>query len=126
MKWFRAKIGRVTSLALFALAIDLALSFGHLHLEQLGSGKVTSGILLSVISHDDDRQNNKHDGHPDDLCPICMAQAAVGTALASFAPALTLDLLYVELDPISGLEAGIAQPPRASFRSRGPPLSRPV
>jgi hypothetical protein len=126
MKWLRANIGQVTSLALFALAINLALSFGHLHLEDIDGGQATSGILLSVISHHGDRQNDKHDGHPDDLCPICMAQAALGTGFASSAPALTIDLAYVEVDPISAPELAIPQPPRASFQSRRPPLSRPV
>jgi hypothetical protein len=123
MKWLRANIGQVTSLALFALAINLALSFGHLHLEDIGGGKATSGILLAAISHHGDRQNDKRDGHPDDLCPICMAQAALGTGFASSAPALTVDLAYVELDPIFAPELGIPQPPCASFHSRGPPLS---
>jgi hypothetical protein len=33
MKWFRGKIRRGTSLALLALAINLTLSFGHIHLD---------------------------------------------------------------------------------------------
>jgi hypothetical protein len=123
MKWLRANIRQVTSLALFALAINLALSFGHLHLEDIGRGKATSGILLAAISRHGDGQSDRHDGHPDDLCPICMAQAALGTGFASPAPALTVDLAYVELDPISAPQLGIPQPPRASFQSRGPPLS---
>jgi hypothetical protein len=126
MKWLRANIGQVTSLALFALAMNLALSFGHLHLEDIGGRQATSGILLSVISQHNDRQNDKHNGRPDDLCPICTAQAALGTALASFAPVLTVDLGHVELDPISAPELIIPRPPRAFFQSRGPPLSRPV
>jgi len=126
MKWLRAYIGQVTSLALFALAMNLALSFGHFHLKDIGGGQATSGILLSLISQHDDRQNDKHDGHPDDLCPICTAQGALGTGLASLAPVLTVDLGHVELDPISHPELIIPRFPRAFFQSRGPPLSRPV
>lgn len=126
MKWFRAKIGQVTSLALFALTINLALSFGHLHLEDLGRGKAASGVLLSAIAHQDGRQNDKHDGHPDDLCPICMAQAGLGAGLVSSAPVVSLDLAYIAPDPIAARELGIPQAPRASFQSRGPPLSEPV
>jgi hypothetical protein len=126
MKWLRANIGQVTSLALLALAINLAFSFGHLHLEDIGGGKATPGILLSAISHHGGPQNGKHPGHPDDLCPICMAQAALGTGFASSAPTLTIDLAYIELDPLPALELAIPQPPRASFRSRGPPVSQPV
>jgi hypothetical protein len=126
MKWLRANIRQVTSLALFALAINLVLSFGHLHLEDIDGGQATSGVLLSVISHHTHRHNDKHHGHPDDLCPICMALAALGTGFAASAPALTIDLAYVELDPISAPELAVPQPPRASFQSRGPPFSERV
>jgi hypothetical protein len=121
MKWLRANIGQVTLLALFALAINLALSFGHLHLEDIGRGQGTSGILISAVSHHGDGQGDQHQGHADDLCPICMAQAALGSGLASSAPALPADLAYVELDPISAPRFGIPRSPRAAFRSRGPP-----
>ena len=123
MKWLRAKMRQVTSLALFALAVNFALAFGHLHLEDLGGGEASPVILLSAISHHHDRQNDKHDGHSDDLCPICAAQAALGTGLAAPAPMLPVDLAYVELDPISDPGLRIPQRPRAAFRSRGPPLS---
>jgi hypothetical protein len=128
MKWFRDKTRQGTSFALLALAINLALSFGHLHLQDLDrnglrGGEADAGILLSAIGHRDSAPGNKHDGHPDDLCPICMAQAALGTGLAAAAPALPVDLASVEIDPIALPEQSVAQRPRAGFRSRGPPLS---
>ena len=114
---------QVASLALIALAINLALAFGHVHLEDFGRAGVTRGTLLSAITHHQDRPNDRHEGHPDDLCPICMAQAALGTGLAAAAPSLPVDLAEAKLDPIPALEFGIAQRPRAAFQSRGPPLS---
>jgi hypothetical protein len=142
MKWFRGKIRRGTSLALLALAINLALSFGHVHLdglkglnlEGLRGAQATTGVLLAAIIHRDSAQTSetppasktpasKHDGHPDDLCPICMAQAALGTGLAAAAPVLPIDLASIEIDPVFSAEQAIPQRPRAGFRSRGPPLS---
>lgn len=123
MKWLRAKIRQGTSLALLALAINLALSFGHIHLEGFRGGEATAGVLLSALSHHNNGQTDRHDGHPDDLCPICMAQAALGTGLAAVAPVLPLDLAYFALDPIFSGEHAIPQRPRAGFRSRGPPLA---
>jgi hypothetical protein len=145
MKWFRGKIRRGTSLALLALAINLALSFGHVHLdglkglnlEGLRGAEATAGILLSAITHRDsaltsetpcagktaETPASKHDGHPDDLCPICMAQAALGTGLAAAAPVLPIDLASIEIDPVVSAEQAIPQRPRAGFQSRGPPLS---
>jgi len=133
MKWFRGKIRQGTSLALLALAINLTLSFGHIHLDGLNlkglrGGGTTAGILLSAISHRDTTSTSKtpagkHDGHPDDLCPICMAQAALGTGLAAAAPLLPIDLSYIAFDPDIAVEQAIPQRPRAGFQSRGPPLA---
>jgi hypothetical protein len=119
MKWLRARTRRVTSLA---LAINLLFAFGHIHLEDFGRAGVAPGVLLSAITHQD-RPSDRHEGHPDDLCPICMAQAALGTGLAAIAPMLPLDLAFATLDPIAGPEFEIPQSPRAAFQSRGPPLT---
>jgi hypothetical protein len=123
MNWFRAKTRQATSFALFALTINLALSFGHIHLEGFRGGKTNAGVLLSAISHAKSGQPVKHDGHPDDLCPICMARAALGAGLATNPPVLPLDFAYVTIEPISGADLAIPQQPRANFQSRGPPLS---
>src|ERR1700761_409054 len=122
MKWLRARTRQVTSLALLALAINLFFAFGHIHLEDFGRAGVTSGALVSAITHQD-RPNDRHDGHPDDLCPICMAQAALGTGLAAVAPVLPIDLATIAIDPAIAVEQAIPQRPRAGFQSRGPPLT---
>jgi hypothetical protein len=123
MNWFRAKTRQATSFALFALAINLALSFGHIHLEGFRGGETNAGVLLSAISHANSGQPVKHDGHPDDLCPICMARAALGTGLAATPPVLPLDFAYVTVEPTFAAGLAIPQQPRANFRSRGPPLA---
>jgi hypothetical protein len=122
MKWLRARTRRVTSLALLALAINLLFAFGHIHLEDFGRAGVAPGVLLSAMTHQD-RPSDRHEGHPDDLCPICMAQAALGTGLAASAPALPLDLAFVTLDPVAAPDFKIPLSPRAAFQSRGPPLA---
>jgi hypothetical protein len=122
MKWLRARTRQGTSLALMALAINLFFAFGHIHLEDFGRAGTTPGVLLSAITHQAS-PNDRHEGHPDDLCPICMAQAALGAGLAAAAPALPLALAYATLDPFAGPEFEIPQRPRAAFQSRGPPLS---
>jgi hypothetical protein len=123
MNWFGAKTRQATSFALFALAINLALSFGHIHLEGFRGSETNVGVLLSAISHASNGQPVKHDGHPDDLCPICMARAALGTGLATTPPVLLLDFSYITVEPIFVADLAIPQQPRANFQSRGPPLS---
>ena len=123
MNWFRAKVRQVTSFALLALAINLALSFGHIHLEGFRGGETNAGVLLSALSHAKGGQSDQHKGHPDDLCPICMARAALGAGLAAVAPVLSFDLAYVTLEPAFDTDLAIPQRPRANFQSRGPPLA---
>jgi len=75
MRWFRDTLRQGSWLALIALAINLGLSFGHIH--AIG-GKVSrpglAALAASVSSPDDgERQRQPGDGHADYLCPICMA-----------------------------------------------------
>jgi hypothetical protein len=123
MNWFRAKVTKLTSFALLALAINLALSFGHIHLEGFRGGETNAGVLLSATSHTKSEQPDQHRGHPDDLCPICMAQASLGAGLAAVAPVLSFGLAYAILAPAFSSDLAIPRRPRANFQSRGPPLS---
>ena len=112
-------------LALLALAINLALSFGHVHTLP---GRHSDAGLIALItaaptgnsdrSHDGDRQ-----GHPDDLCPICMARAAMNNALAPTAPALPVQFASASIEHSSVLQATLVEPQRHAFNSRGPPVS---
>jgi hypothetical protein len=125
MRWFRRQIKHGSLLALVALAINLALSFGHVHTV---AGQHSDAGLISLItaaptgnsdhSHDGDRQ-----GHPDDLCPICMARAAMNNAVAPTPPALPVQFASVSIERSSVLTAALVEPRRHAFNSRGPPVS---
>ncbi|MCP3460350.1 DUF2946 family protein [Bradyrhizobium sp. CCGUVB23] len=124
MRWFRQHIRHGSWLALVALAINLTLAFGHIH--GFG-GKVPedSGALVAAMASADDGQGQHHpsDGHPDYLCPICMAATAMGNALLSTPPALQVEFADARIDqPIDHFRF-LPQPPRAAFESRGPPLA---
>jgi hypothetical protein len=124
MRWFRDTIRQSTWLALFALAINLGLSFGHFHaIDGKASGRGIAAVAASITSPDDGRKQ----GHPDDradyLCPICMAASAVASGLASTPPALPLEFENVTIDHTIVLVFALVEPPPAAFQSRGPPIS---
>jgi hypothetical protein len=123
MRWFRDNIGHGSWLALIALAINIALSFGHVH--AIGGHRSERDLIVASIPSSDSRQTPDHsdDGKADDLCPICMAAAAMGTALASTPPALPVEFADAAID--HAIEHAVAIPPtrRAAFQSRGPPIS---
>ncbi len=45
MRWFRSNIRRGARLALLALGIQLALTFGHVHLDGVALGKTTPSAI---------------------------------------------------------------------------------
>jgi hypothetical protein len=116
MKWVRANIRLGARAALFALAVQLALSFSHFHaIAAQAAPSIQSAQQLPAHSHDSDQ-------HPDDVCAICTVVALASTALAAAPPALPLlqavELLLRTTDAAS-LHVYAA---RAAFQSRAPPL----
>jgi hypothetical protein len=122
MRWFRDNVRHGSWLALVAIAINLALSFGHVHV----AGQVSDrGLIAAVLGVSD---HGKAPGHSDDpqtdvLCPICIASNAIANAMAASPPVILLQLDATVVDrPITPVRLAVSQP-RAPFQSRGPPVS---
>jgi hypothetical protein len=125
MRWFRDTLRQGSWLALIALAINLGLSFGHVHaIDGKVSGRGIVAMAASIASTDDvERQGHSGDGHADYLCPICMAAAAMASALTSTPPALPAEFANVTIDRTIVSVVALVEPQRAAFQSRGPPIS---
>jgi hypothetical protein len=123
MRGFRQQVRQGSLLALLALAINLALSFGHIHFDTARGERATASLLLSAILHDDDGQKGKVDGHPDEFCPICVARAALGTAMVATPPSLPVEFVSATIEHSNALQVALIEPRRLAFYSRGPPLS---
>jgi hypothetical protein len=118
MKWVRANTGLGARVALFALAIQFVLSFGHFHaIASQAAPAIESAQQQLPAPAPDSGQ------HPDDLCAICAVTALASTAMAAAPPALPLPQA-VELPPQAVDTASLhLLAPRAAFRSRAPPLA---
>jgi Protein of unknown function (DUF2946) len=136
VKWFRSNIRHGSRLALFALAIQFALSFGHFHeiaqaapalqsgLSQLAAN---SGAAAATTDQSAQRQQPAPDRDSDrqsnDGCAICAVIAMANAVLFATPPLLPLpqavELLYRTTD------AGFVhlQPADAPFQPRAPPIS---
>jgi hypothetical protein len=125
MRWFRNHIRRGSWLALVALAINIGLSFGHIHaIDGRSLQHRSASQIAAVDSPDDGQRPGHHDGDAVDLfCPICMAAGAIGHALSAAPPALPLapawSLIDLTIEPV----LAVPQSSRAAFQSRGPPIS---
>jgi hypothetical protein len=118
MKWVRSNIRLGARVALFAFAVQFALSFGHFHAIAVQAAPSIQSVQqqLPATSPDPDQQ-------PGDICAVCAVIALAGTAVAAATPALPLPQA-VEL-PRQTTETAFLHlhAARAAFQSRAPPLS---
>ncbi len=121
MKWFRANVRNGAKLALFALAVQIVLSLGHMHIDRAHAAPVGSSVAAVQMPADHD--SDRHEHRATDPCCICAVMAMAATALFSKPPVLQLlqavEFVYrltrAEFDHLTAISAA-AQP-------RGPPAS---
>jgi hypothetical protein len=126
MRWFRDNIRQGSWVALIAIAINLALSFGHVHaIDGKNLGHYSGALVAATVSpgDNDHRQGQGDDDHADYLCPICMASTAMASAVAPTPPVVPVEFAAVTVDHAIEAAAAIAGPQRAAFQPRGPPIS---
>ena len=121
LRWFRDNIRHGSWLALIALAVNIALSFGHIH--AIAGHNAPRGLVVAALTSSHQGPAQGHSGDADYLCPICIAAGAMANALASTPPAIPLQLAEAAVDRGSEPVRILFERPHAAFQSRGPPLS---
>jgi len=115
--WVRRRARSLSLWALFALALQLGLSFGHVHHDTAPAAVAAAATVADAPAPDSDPG---HDDHRD-TCAICLAATMAGTALAAAAPDLPAPPAFAWLRASPPDAAATADPRRAAFRSRAPP-----
>ena len=118
MGWFRARGRRAAALALFALAVQLFASLGHVHAPALKHAAL--GAIGSASSSADAGHSDDHDEDGDRPCGVCIALHLLGVAQISAPPQLLLPAAFAAAVDVP-MPAIVAALPCASFRSRAPP-----
>jgi hypothetical protein len=119
MKWIRSNIKQGSRTALFALAVQFVLSFGHFHAVAAPAAPVTVSDAAEQqpsSNHDSDRQAN-------DACAICAVVAMANAALFATPPALPLPRSVELPHAITGAGFVHLNAARVAFQPRGPPIS---
>jgi hypothetical protein len=139
MKWFRSNIRHGSRLALFALVVQLGLSFGHFHgsvaqaAPTIQSASLQTGVYdangLPAATADSqaaqpqpgpDRDSGQH---PGDICAICAVMAMANNVLFATPPLLLLPQAVEFLYRTTDAEFVHLDSARVAFQPRAPPVS---
>ena len=132
MKWFRSNIRHGTRLAMFAMLVQFALTFGHSHWfaqaaplvqsQLTDSGKGSASIDRAAVEKQSPAAPDREQPG-DDNCAICALVAMAGTVMSATPPLLLLpqavELLYRTTDA----EFVHLNSARTAFQPRAPPAS---
>jgi hypothetical protein len=132
MKWFRSNIRHGARLAIFAMLVQFALTFGHSHWFAQAAPLVQSQLRDSakgIASIDRVAVQRQSPAAPDreqpgdDNCAICAVIALAGSVMSATPPLLLLpqavELLYRTTDA----EFVHLNSARTAFQPRAPPVS---
>jgi hypothetical protein len=127
MRWFRSRKRAGSYLALFALAFQLAVSFGHVHLERIAPPSVGASALAHAQPSADDLNAPSNptgrEGLADDHCPICTLIHLAGTLVPAEMPSLPLPTAVGRLRLELAAEFDLTASHAAPFRARAPPIA---
>jgi hypothetical protein len=118
MRWFRSSRRPWCWLALWALALQLGLSFGHVH-----GTRGDQPAAAQTTTADAGNASNTGDSSDTDYCATCAILALLSGAQAVNAPALAPPAALAAAEIARAFEAIRISASRASFQSRAPPLS---
>jgi hypothetical protein len=123
MRWVRANLRLAAWCALFAIAVQLVLSFGHFH-NGLGSGSISTALIFSsVVSDPAGGQGGPPNpgAPPGDYCGICAVINLAGSVVAPDAPTLLQPAAFISTIVWRIVETSATPSPHLDARARAPP-----
>jgi hypothetical protein len=121
MKWLRSNARQLSLLALFALALQFGLSFGHHH--RATALAATAQAAPTLAAHASTPDTDHDQDTPGDLCAICATIAMADTLVDAAPPLLALPQAFVIVPVAPSRETAAPVSRRHIFQSRAPPLS---
>jgi hypothetical protein len=124
MSWFRTNRGIVAWLAYFALACQLVLSFGHVHVGKFSGGSaewaaIETGDVSTDVPPPSPQKNPT--GLAGDFCAICANISLAGTLVLPILAIILAPSLFTETLPWSLTASEPASFDHFPFSARGPP-----
>jgi hypothetical protein len=122
MRWFRSNVRSGAWFALVAMALQFALTFGHLHLRITSAASAQLAAKTTITLPDGSSLPTK----PrllDENCAVCTLIQMAGAAALVAAAWLLLPLLFASTPFAIRVEHELAASPPLHFQARGPPIA---
>ena len=120
MRWFRSNRGTSGALALFALTLQIALAFGHIHLRDFAG---VPGVVVAHATAPDPASDHNNGHSTDDYCLICAAAKLAGTLVLPSQIALALPVSSTDEPHAYVCSAFCGRMDHTLFSARAPPLA---
>jgi hypothetical protein len=122
MRWLRSWVKESSCVALFAMALQLALSFGHVHLEHVlaspehAAAYPTNPSAATLIPSDELPAGTS------DECALCALIALANSLILPISVALPVPAHFEAAQHASARDLSVAQTTLRPFQARAPPL----
>jgi hypothetical protein len=120
--WLHRRHGAL--LALIALALQIVVAFGHVHLHGLAQySHATSAAQRAVLADTKSNVPAQIPADNDDYCAICASIFLASSAFAPAPPQLLIPTNFQRVGHCFNAARSLAESLRLAFRSRAPPLA---
>jgi hypothetical protein len=133
MRWVHCHKRCGAYVALTALALQIVLSFGHVHAHvaghapsHLAAAGIDKSALAKALGHPPAQnpvQNPAQNPDDDDYCAICASISLASSTFVPLAPQLPVPVGFERIEHALSAVPGILEPRRVAFRSRAPPAA---
>jgi hypothetical protein len=120
MRWLRSNRGISGSLALFALALQIALAFDHIHLREFGD---LPGVVVAQATATDPASDRIPGQSSDDYCLICATAKLAGMLVLPSPVSVVLAAAFTDAAYAHYSSAPFGRINYALFHARAPPLA---
>jgi hypothetical protein len=105
------------------MALQLVLSFGHLHLERFASGTAIASVAASKAPSSQQNPAQHPANEADDYCVICANIHLASSSFVPDAPLLQVPFASRTIEHFGYFTFIFVSLQRAAFQSRAPPLA---
>jgi hypothetical protein len=120
MYWFRSRSRLSSCIALFALALQLVLTFGHVHLD--GTAAHASATIEAFGGSAPSPAGNDKPDVAHDYCALCALVHLSGALVLNEPPSLPLLVVLWRRQRVSAPDFVSVSPITAAFAARAPPV----